>query len=156
MKIVAGIIIAVASLFGCLAKAEDTVVFQGISMLPSIQNGEKLRIEKVDRDGDYMPKRGDIIVFLYPKDTSKFYIKRVVGLPNEAVGIREGRVFVDGKESAEPYVEQKYNKARDSRQPVNVEENHFYVLGDNRDNSADSRIWGSIPKKNLLAKVIDK
>ena len=92
MKISGGIIIAVASLFGCLAKGEDTVVFQGFSMLPSIQNGEKLRVQKVARDADVTPKRGDIIVFLDTQDTSKFYIKRVVGLPNETVEIRDGKV----------------------------------------------------------------
>lgn len=156
MKVFAGILIVVASLLGCLAKAQDTIVFQGISMLPSIQNDEKIRIEKFDRGAEFTVKRGDVVVFLYPEDTSKVYIKRVVGLPNETVEIRVGKVFIDGKELDEPYVETKFNEVRGSRQPVNVGADHFYVLGDNRDNSADSRIWGTIPKKNLLAKVLDK
>ena len=64
--------------------------------------------------------------------------------------------LIDEKELHEPYVDQKFNQARRSHQPVQIEENQFYVLGDNRDNSADSRIWGLVPKKNLLAKVLDK
>jgi len=124
-------------------------------MLPSIQNGEKLRIEKFVRGADFTTNRGDIIVFLYPKDTSKFYIKRVVGLPDETVETRKGKVFIDGKELAEPYVEPKFNEARVSHPPLNVEEDSYYLLGDNRDNSADSRFWGLVPKKNILAKVID-
>jgi signal peptidase I len=155
MKILTGLII-IASLLGCFTKIEDSVTFQGVSMLPSIKDGERIRLERFDRRAELPVNRGDIVMFLYPKNTSKFYIKRVVGLPNETVEIREGKVFIDGKELSEPYVDAKFNEARTSQSPVQVAEDSYYVLGDNRDNSADSRAWGFVPKKNILARAIDK
>ena len=155
MKIFAGLII-IASLFGCFTKTQDSLTFQGVSMLPAIKDGEKIRLERFDRGAELSVKRGDIILFLYPEDTSKFYIKRMIGLPGETVEIREGKVFIDGKELAEPYVDPKFNKARFSQPLVTITEGSYYVMGDNRDNSSDSRFWGFVPGKNILGKVLDK
>ena len=155
MKLVALIIIA-ALLSGCLLKTEDTVIFQGTSMLPGIKDGERIRIERFDRGAKFNVKRGDIVMFLYPEDTSKFYIKRLIGLPKETVEIREGKVFIDGTELSEPYVDPKRNMMNFPREPVYVKEHYYYVLGDNRDSSSDSRSWGLVPEKNILGKAIDK
>jgi signal peptidase I len=125
-------------------------------MLPSIHDGERLHIKRFDPEGKIDVQRGDIIQFLYPDDTSKFYIKRLIALPNEVVEIREGKVVVDGKELIEPYVDSKRNMLNASEPPIKVEKDTYYVLGDNRDASSDSRSWGLVPRKNILAKVIDK
>lgn len=125
-------------------------------MLPTIKDGEKIRIERFDSNAEVSIKRGDIILFLYPRDTSKFYIKRVIGLPNETIEIHENKVFIDGKELPEPYVEPKLNESRFTQPPKKITEGSYYVMGDNRDNSSDSRFWGLVPKKNIFGKVLDK
>ena len=149
-------LIGIAFLFGCSAKTEETFTFQGASMLPTIKDGEKIRIRRFDSGAEFSVKRGDIVLFLYPKDTSKFYIKRVIGLPNETLEIHEGKAFINGKELLEPYIDPKLNASRFSQPLVKINEDSYYVLGDNRDNSSDSRFWGLVPKKNIFARVLDK
>jgi signal peptidase I len=93
-------------------------------------------------------KRGDVLVFKFPRDESRDFIKRVVGLPGESVEVRGQTVFVNGKPLVEPYA--KYNErgaqgafaTRDKFGPVRVPEGHLFMMGDNRDNSLDSRAWG--------------
>ncbi len=149
-------LIVIASLLGCVSKAEDSVVFQGASMLPTIHDGEKIPVKKFEPGSKVEVQRGDIIVFLYPKDTSKFYIKRIVGLPGDKIEIREGEVFVNGNKLDEPYLDSKFNQSRASQQPLSIEEYSYYVLGDNRDASSDSRYWGVVPEKNILAKAVSR
>jgi signal peptidase I len=156
IRILIAILVVAVLLFGCVTKAGNTVVFQGTSMLPAIHDGEILSVKKFSSEGEIDVRRGDIIQFLYPQDTSKFYIKRLIALPNETVEIHEGKVIVDGKELAEPYVDPKRNMAKSSEPPIKVGEDAYYVLGDNRDASSDSRSWGLVPKKNILAKILDK
>src|SRR5947209_18212863 len=105
------IIILSGFLFGCSVLTKDTVVFQGTSMEPNIHNGDKLSVERFDLGGKFEVKRGDVIVFRYPNDPSKFYIKRLIGLPNETVEIRDDAVFINGSRLEEPYVELKRNQA---------------------------------------------
>ncbi len=93
-------------------------------------------------------KRGDILVFKFPRDETRDFIKRVIGLPGDTIEVREKTVFVNGKPLVEPYA--KYNErgdqgafaARDKFGPVRVPEGHLFMMGDNRDNSLDSRAWG--------------
>jgi signal peptidase I len=150
------VIILTAFLFGCSVLTKDTQVFHGTSMEPNIHNGDRLTVERFDRGGKFEVKRGDIIAFLYPDDPSKFYIKRLIGLPNETIEIREGVVFINGSKLEEPYVEAKRNLSRMSFPPMLVKEHYYYVLGDNRDASSDSRSWGLVPEKNIFAKVISQ
>jgi signal peptidase I len=92
--------------------------------------------------------RGDVLVFKFPRDESRDFIKRVIGLPGETVEVRGQKVFVDGKPLVEPYA--KYNErgeqgafaTRDRFGPIRVPEGHLFMMGDNRDNSLDSRAWG--------------
>src|SRR5688500_317281 len=98
MKSIGAIIFVTAILLGCIGKADDELLFEGNSMLPSIRDGEKIRLERFGHDSEFEIKRGEIIVFLYPEDTSKFYIKRLIALPGETVEIREGKVVLDGEE----------------------------------------------------------
>jgi signal peptidase I len=147
-------LIIIAFSLGCAAVAGDTIVFHGTSMLPGIRDGDRLAVERFDRGNGFEGKRGDVIAFLYPEDASKYYVKRLVGLPGETVEIREGAVFINGSRLEEPYVDPKFNMSRASHTPVRVEEQYYYVLGDNRDASSDSRIWGLVPGENIYARVV--
>jgi signal peptidase I len=101
------------------------------------------------------PRSGDIIVFKYPLDPSVSYVKRVIAAGGSKVEIRDGLVLVDDRQLAEPY-ETGAHSDRYSRTygPVQVPADDFFVLGDNRPDSADSRAWGFIPRANIIGRVI--
>jgi signal peptidase I len=112
-------------------------------------------------------KRRDIIVFKYPEEPDRDFIKRVIGLPGETVELREKKVYINGKALDEPYVhflqppntesEQHEVTSFDVRErygPVTVPANHYFVMGDNRDNSQDSRYWGFLPRENVKGKAL--
>lgn len=105
------------------------------------------------------PRRGDVIVFKYPEEPSRDFIKRVIGLPGETVEMRNKRIFINGQELTEPYVhflqpptgppelsETTSFDVRENYGPVTVPANEYFVMGDNRDNSEDSRYWGFLPR----------
>jgi signal peptidase I len=125
-------------------------------MLPLIKNGQKLQTKKIDAESLSKLTRGDIIVFKYAKDPSKGYIKRLIGLPDDTVEIQAGEVLVNGSKLSEPYVDAKMNLSHRSQPPMVVPARSYYVLGDNRDNSSDSRIWGFVPEDFLIAKVVNE
>ncbi|HEY6402036.1 MAG TPA: signal peptidase I, partial [Blastocatellia bacterium] len=105
--------------------------------------------------GDKAPiKRGDIVVLLYPDDPSKSYIKRVVGLPGEEVNVENGRLYINGQQMNEPYLDSEYLSADSMPGSMHVKEHHYFVLGDNRRNSSDSRYWGLVPEKYIYGKAI--
>ena len=123
-------------------------------MLPSFKENQRLKIKRFDRFEEPDLKRGDVVVFLFPDDPSASYVKRLIAMPGDTVEISEGRVIVNGQELNEPYVDPRLNLSHRSQQPVYVKPNYYYVLGDNRDNSSDSRIWGFVPERYIYAKVI--
>ncbi len=134
------------------------VVVEGTSMVPQLENGERLLVNKlVYYDIQSVSwghiERGDIVVFWYPKDPNKSYVKRVVGLPGESVAMRDGVVYVDGVPLKEPYLDEEHNRAFPNRAAVQVDDYHYFVMGDNRDNSSDSRIWGVVPSKYIYGKA---
>jgi len=96
------------------------------------------------------PKRGEVIVFQFPQDPNKDFVKRVVGLPGEVIEMRDGRVYVDGVVLEEPYLTAKDNSNKSEYQ---LKDGEYYVLGDNRSHSNDSRSWGPVPEANLRGKV---
>ena len=96
------------------------------------------------------PARGEIIVFNYPLDPEKDFVKRVVGLPGERVEVLAGTVYVDGEALPEPYLER---KDRSDAPPLTLGEKEYYVIGDNRRNSNDSRSWGAVPEDNIVGRV---
>jgi signal peptidase I len=130
------------------------VKVEGTSMLPRLHDGERIFVNKLVYYG--MPKisRGDIVVFWYPNDPSKSYIKRVIGLPGEIVEVHEGRVRINGQELQENYLEPQLNISHMSQQPVVVKEHYYFVMGDNRDHSSDSRFWGLVPEKYIYGKAL--
>lgn len=121
-------------------------------MIPALKDGDRIFIER--NPGKL--ERGDIVVFYFPLDQRKSYIKRIVGLPNETVDIREGKVFINGKPLEEPYVDPKLNLSMPSLPEIKLPADAYFVIGDNRDNSADSRIWGPLQKKLIYGKYMTK
>ncbi|MBN1828546.1 MAG: signal peptidase I [Deltaproteobacteria bacterium] len=106
------------------------------------------------------PERGDVIVFIYPLDRSKDFIKRVIALPGDTVEIRNKNIFINGKEYkdsvgsyTDPHIFPASAQPRDNFGPATVPKDHVFVMGDNRDHSYDSRFWGFVPYKDLLGKA---
>jgi signal peptidase I len=96
------------------------------------------------------PKRAEIIVFRFPNDPTRDFVKRVIGLPGDTVSMRGGDVFIDGALLDQPYLAEKDG---DTLAPTMVPPNSYFVLGDNRGGSSDSRHWGSVPLDNIVGKV---
>lgn len=99
------------------------------------------------------PQRGDIVVFKYPDDESWLYVKRVIGLPGETVQIKDGAVYIDGNKIEEPYLAE---PMIGNFGPVTVPEGKYFMLGDNRNNSKDSRYWQNkfVSKEKILGKAV--
>lgn len=134
------------------------VVVEGTSMLPHLQDGERLLVNKliyykIDSFEWGHINRGDIVVFWYPNEPDKSYVKRVIGLPGETVEVTNGKVFVNGKELVEDYVRGENNQTMVSFPPRKVDNHFYFVMGDNRDNSSDSRYWGVVPEKYIYGKA---
>ena len=128
------------------------VQVEGTSMLPHLENHERIFINKFVYRFEPI-RRGEIVVFWYPLDTSKSYIKRVIGLPGERVSILEGRVYINDKPLEESYLQPGYLDHQ-SYPPVVIEPGHYYVLGDHREYSNDSRIWGTVDRKYIYGKAV--
>ena len=96
------------------------------------------------------PQRGDILVFRFPRDPSRDFIKRVVAVAGETVEIRSGRVFVNGQPLEEPYV---YDRDRSTMPALPVPADSFFMMGDNRLGSNDSRDWGAVPRQYIVGKA---
>jgi signal peptidase I len=133
---------------------------EGQSMMPKLHDQDRIFVNKFiyplrEWIGDKEPiKRGDIVVLLYPDDPSKSYIKRVVGLPGEEVNVENGKLYINGMQIAEPYLDSEYISSDSMPGSVHVKEHHYFVMGDNRRNSSDSRYWGLVPEKYIYGKAI--
>lgn len=130
------------------------VKVEGTSMMPALQDQERIFINKfVYRMGVGDIHRGDTVVFWYPNDVSKSYIKRVIGLPGDSVEINRGKVILNGKPLDEVYVPPQYRdqQSMDSRL---VPPDEYFVLGDHRSSSNDSRAWGMVPRRNIYGKAV--
>jgi signal peptidase I len=135
------------------------VKVEGTSMTPGLVNQERIFINKfiynplIYRLGLADIGRGDTVVFWYPGDPTKSYIKRVIGLPGDTVEIVNGTVLVNGQTLPEPYVPE---EARDQvsmrRTPIDADK--YFVLGDNRRSSNDSRTWGLVPRSDIYGKAV--
>lgn len=101
----------------------------------------------------HMPRRGDIVVFEYPRDTSRDFIKRVIGLPGETVEVRNNQVLIDGRPLEEPYLSPAARNQMGNMAPVVVPADAVFVMGDNRGNSSDSRSWGALPLTKIVGRA---
>jgi len=130
------------------------VKVEGTSMMPGLRDQERIFINKFTyRFGIGAIQRGDTVVFWFPMDRSKSYIKRVIGLPGDLVEIDGGVVIVNGKRVAEDYVGEKY-RDYESRPPERIGQDEYFVLGDHRNSSNDSRAWGMVPRQDIYGKAV--
>ena len=128
------------------------------SMRPTLMEGDKLFVNKFIYRFQ-APQRGDIIVFKYPVDPKKDFIKRLVGFPGETVEIRDGKIHVNGRVLQDPgsfgkFYYYNHDPFGGPDDKIQVPERSYYVLGDNSANSTDSRFWGFVPQRNVLGKAI--
>jgi signal peptidase I len=161
------------------------VKVEGTSMEPNLHNGERIFVNKLVYYGLPTLQRGDIVVFWFPDNPSKSYIKRVIGLPGETVVLCNGKIYINGTPLDEPYIDPKRNVALSNPNfqtapppespqlgkaffkycdnpasgatnipPPAVPNHYYFVMGDNRDASSDSRSWGLVPEKYIYGKAL--
>ena len=128
---------------------------RGHSMENTLENHERVLVAKFI----YMfrpIRRGDVIVFRYPIDPTRRFVKRVIGLPGDEIRIKDGIVHVNGQPVDEPYVFENGQsfRFRENRTGEQVPKGHYYVLGDHRNVSSDSRSWGTIPRDDVIGKAV--
>lgn len=130
-------------------------IVSGHSMSPTLEKGEYLVIDKLSYHLD-TPKRGDVVVFEYPLDPAIFFVKRVIGLPGEGVEVKDGNVLISTQGTTttlqEPYL------VRDERgkdmKYIQLGADEYFVMGDNRDESADSRTWGPLQDRYIVGRAL--
>jgi signal peptidase I len=123
---------------------------EGNSMEPNLHDGEFVIVNRLAYSR-HEPERGDIIVFHSPRNEDKRFIKRVIGLPGDLIVFEEGTVFINGITLDEPYIKEVPTYASNQ---WNVGPDEVFVLGDNRDDSRDSRSWGNLPQEKIIGKAI--
>jgi signal peptidase I len=141
-------VLLTAAIFLIVNAATGRFRIEGDSMEPNLHNGEYVLIDKIS----YLlhpPERGDVVVFT-PPNNERDYIKRVIGLPGDTVEIKGGQVYVNGVILDEPYLTSPTNG---SDREFQVEEGHYFVLGDNRNNSSDSRSIGTITPQRIVGRA---
>ena len=146
------ILLAVVIAFLMVVFLYQPVKVEGTSMQPELLDQERIFVNKFVYHFEEI-HRGDIVVFWYPKDPSKSFIKRVVGVPGDLVAIRDGHVYINGELLQERYVPRGYQDF-DSYPPTRVRDGHYYVLGDHRNASNDSRSWGLVPRRFIYGKAV--
>ena len=122
---------------------------EGFSMEPNFHDGQFLLVSKIE----YMfhaPQRGDIVVFRYPLQPTRDFIKRIIGVPGDQVDIKNSQIFVNGEPLHEGYP---LNLGSYNYGPMTMGVEEYFVLGDNRNNSSDSHSWGMLPVKNIIGKA---
>lgn len=132
-------------------------IVSGASMDPTFESWHYLIIDQVTYRLEN-PERGDVVVFTYPYDTTRSFIKRVIGLPGETLIIKENSVTIQNKESPEgfllpePYITPENRRMGELK--IALKEGEYFVMGDNRLASADSRSWGALPKENIVGRAL--
>ena len=132
-------------------------VVRGASMEPIFENGEYLIVDQLSYRFE-KPKRGDVIIMRYPKDPQLFFIKRIIGLPNETVELQGKRVIVRRGADVEPIeLDESFidpSRIRDEYGTYALSEGEYFVMGDNRIESSDSRVWGSLPAEDIVGRPL--
>ena len=127
------------------------VKIEGFAMHPTLKNGDRVFIGK---DVSQL-NRGDMVVFWYPRDTTKSFIKRIIALPGESIEIAEdGTLYINGVATEEPYLSTEGNQAPRRLREKTIESDHYFVMGDNRDASNDSRSFGTVDRNLIYGKVL--
>ena len=129
---------------GCTRKLN----ISGQSMSPTLMDGEQMLATPTMGT----PARGDIVGFRYPKDESKSFVQRIVGIPGDQIRSDNGTILINDKVLPEPYVVEA-NRAPDSWGPIQIPEGKYFMMGDNRRNSSDSRSWGLVARDAIWARI---
>ncbi|MEK7602123.1 MAG: signal peptidase I [Patescibacteria group bacterium] len=129
-------------------------VVEGESMHPTFESSDYLIVDEFSYHFS-APKRGDVIIFRYPGDPNVFYIKRIIGLPGETVHIDHGQTTVTKTDGSTVTLNESYVVAEDATytQDTTLGTEQYFVMGDNRPRSSDSRIWGPLPKANIMGRA---
>lgn len=148
------VVIAFIIMVGFRFFVAEPFIVSGSSMVPNYHNREYLVVNKMSYRFNE-PARGDVIVFKYPKDTSQYFIKRVIGLPGEKVKVENGKVFIYNEQNPEgKSLNEEYLSNQDitfgKNDIVTLGSDEFFVLGDNRLASSDSRVWGVLPRHDIV------
>ena len=146
------IIISIAIAVVVIVFLYQPVKVEGTSMMPWLQDQERIFVNKfVYRFEDI--HRSDIVVFRFPLDPTKSYIKRVVGLPGDEVEVIRGQLYINGKRIDEPYIREEFRDLG-TYPPITVPDESYYVLGDHRNTSNDSRTWGTVGRDFVVGKAV--
>jgi signal peptidase I len=129
-------------------------IVNGASMSPTFETGDYLIVDEITYKINE-PERGEVVVFKYPLDPSRFFIKRIVGLPNETIEIKNGAVFIKNKNNPDGFqLEEEYILNKSYKNTVySLSDGQYFVMGDNRSNSSDSRTWGSLDKNFIIGRA---
>jgi len=146
------VVVALALAMVIIVFFYQPVKVEGTSMAPLISDQERIFINKFVYRFEPIG-RGDVVVFWYPLDRSLSYIKRVIGLPGESIEIRRGHVYIDGHRLTEPYVPPQYADLGNFG-PLRVPDGEYFVLGDHRNSSKDSRIFGPVSDRLIYGKAV--
>jgi signal peptidase I len=142
-------IVLAGLLFLAINAISARIRVDGSSMVPTLNDGQFVMVNRlVYKYSD--PGRGDVVVFHYPRDPEQEYIKRIIGLPGDTVMINDGHIFVNGEQLNEPYIAATTRATGEWQVPGD----HIFVLGDNRNNSQDSRNFGFVSTDNVIGKAI--
>ena len=144
--------VAVLFCFFLIAFVAQAFRVQGTSMEPLLLDGERIVVNKFVYRFRAI-ERGDVVVFWYPKEPSVSFVKRVVGLPGDVVQIRSGELMVNGVAAPEAYLPSSY-RDNDDLPPTEVKKGFYFVLGDHRRSSNDSRSWGEVPEKYIYGRAV--
>lgn len=153
------LVISALIVFPIRAYVAQPFFVRGDSMIPNFHDGEYLIIDELSYNtGLRSPRRGDVVVFRYPRDPSQYYIKRIIGLPGEKVTINNNKVIVfnDQFPKGLQLNEQQYLPATDYTAgdvTAQLKKDEFFVLGDNREHSSDSRLWGTVSRKLIIGRA---
>jgi signal peptidase I len=145
------VLVSVAASFMIITFLYQPVRVEGTSMQPELRDQDRLFINKFAYRFESI-SRGDVVVFHYPRDPEKSYIKRVIGLPGDSLRIDDGRVYVNGQRIDESYVPKRYRDAR-SMPEIVVPQGEYFVMGDHRSISSDSRDFGPVDRDLIYGKA---
>jgi signal peptidase I len=148
------VLISFALVFGFVRPvvAESRYVGSG-SMIPTLRVYDRVLVNKLAYDFGNAPERGDIVLFESVDGGPDPLIKRVVGLPGDEIEVRKDTLYINGKAQNEPYTNDRLLKFQGPYGPTKVPRDHYFMMGDNRGNSADSRVFGPVPEENLIGEA---
>jgi signal peptidase I len=145
--------VLIVAVFALVNLSSARYMVEGKSMFPNFDDYQVLYVSRLN----YMlgaPERNDVIVFHYPNNPSEDYIKRVIGLPGETVTIRDTRVFVDDSPLDEPYINEACDLLHCPDQSHTLGPDQYFVMGDNRNHSSDSRAFGPVDRRLIVGEVL--